>query len=462
MIRAVYFILFLSILFYSFLITGCSSPDTGQKDRAFIHGQITVDAELDTTANYSGIQLFIGSPDTLGELTDTVFYAETDRQGFFEGTAQFENRNMYSLFISRHDERLAYQDLVLADGDTIRVNAELPDFQETAELISRENDLYQKYERLENGINRVFQFVNAGLVTGDSLEIEIMKWSNLFWDFHREYDDSFAGERAAISSVALLEGWDHELMMERLRELVRSDSRFVPFASRIGLRYYARNVSLESALAFLDTLDTYHSSSEFSMDLQRNRIELLYDSARVEDARRLLRQFKQEYTEIPESRSWIDRFEYDLTSLAPGAEVPDFQVRTIEDERITKHSMLGSAYLLELTQLDNRLYQQQYDRGIAIYHIYKNYGIEFVTIPIRSSEVMVNAFFSERPRLWHVARPGSFDEEELRDQFNINVIPTRILVDSEGNVIRKYEGTEFNDIISGLRQILNSNTEDPL
>ncbi|MEX0994786.1 MAG: hypothetical protein WD599_04605, partial [Balneolaceae bacterium] len=333
--------------------------------------------------------------------------------------------------------------------------------QETAELTSRENDLFEKYERLENGVDRLFRFANAGMVTGDTLEIEIKKWSDLFWEFHQEYSDSFAGERAAVSSVALLEGWDHELMMERLRKAVRSDEGLIPFASRIGPRYYARNVNLESALSFLDTLDTYHSDKKIDMELDRNRIELLYDSARVDDARRLLESFKQVHSNEPDARRWIERFEYDLTSLAPGSEIPEFQIHTTEGKQITKSSLLDTAYLLELTQLNNLLYQQQYDRGIAIFHIYKNYGIEFITIPLGASDVMIEAFFEERPRLWHVARPGSFDEEEIREQFNINIIPTRILVDRNGNVIRKYEGTEFNDIINGLRQILNSNTEEP-
>ncbi|MEX0995226.1 MAG: hypothetical protein WD599_06815, partial [Balneolaceae bacterium] len=113
MMRTVYFIYFLLLLFFSFLVATCSSPESEQRLRAFIHGQITVDAELDTTANFTGIELFIGSPDSSGALSDTVFYSETNREGYYEGTAEFDRRNMFTLFISRHGERLAYYDLVL-------------------------------------------------------------------------------------------------------------------------------------------------------------------------------------------------------------------------------------------------------------------------------------------------------------------------------------------------------------
>lgn len=459
--RSLYLILFLAGLFCTFLMGACSSPDETPKSRAFLYGQISVDTELDTTDNYSGIQLFIGLPDSLGELTDTVFYAETDREGYYEDTAEFERSNLYSINVSRYGEHITSHNLVLAAGDTVRFDGVLPNLQETAEVTSRENDLYEKYERLDRGMNRLIQFVNAGMVTGDTLEIEMKKWSNLFWDFYDDNSDSFAGERAAVSSIALLDGWDQELMMERLREIVRQDSKFIPFGSRIGSRYYAHNASLDSALSFLDTLETYDAEQDVRQQLQINRIELLYDSARVDEAKKLLEKFKLEHSDDREARLWMDRFEYDLTSLAPGSEIPDFQIRNLDGELITKESMAGTAYLLELTRLDNRLYQQQYDRGIAIFHIYKNYGVEFITVPFRGSTVMVNAFFDERPLLWDVASPGSFDEEEFREKFNINIIPTRILVDRDGIVIRKYEGTEFNDVINGLRQILNSNTEEP-
>ncbi|MEX0890448.1 MAG: hypothetical protein WDZ33_02820, partial [Balneolaceae bacterium] len=111
---------------------------------------------------------------------------------------------------------------------------------------------------------------------------------------------------------------------------------------------------------------------------------------------------------------------------------------------------------------DNLLYQEQFDRNIAIHHIYKNYGIDFVTIPFGANNVMMEAFFEERARLWSFAEPGSFEPDKLIERFNINVVPTRILVDRHGNVVRKYEGTEYNDIIRGLQAVLRENqTEEP-
>ena len=41
------------------------------------------------------------------------------------------------------------------------------------------------------------------------------------------------------------------------------------------------------------------------------------------------------------------------------------------------------------------------------------------------------------------------------DKFNIQFYPTRILIDSEGNIVRKYIGEEFEGIIPGITEILN-------
>jgi len=106
------------------------------------------------------------------------------------------------------------------------------------------------------------------------------------------------------------------------------------------------------------------------------------------------------------------------------------------------------------------LYQQQFDRNIAIYHIYKNYGLEFLTVPFDATEVILNAFFDERARLWPFAQPGTFNTDDLREKFNLNTLPTRILVDKNGIIVRKYEGTEFNDIVRGLQIVLTDINEE--
>lgn len=444
------------------LLSACGKTDEPEPFlRSHIEGQITVDAQLDTTRDYSGIELKVVLPDTAGQLTDTLFYALTDSEGNYQGDVRIPRSDIYTMTVSRHGQNHGVVNLVLAEDDTVRFNAELPDFEETSVIESPENDLYRSYDRLNSGFDRVVQFANAGLISADTLDMEVRKWSELYWDFYESNKESFAGKESAASSIRLLEGWENELMMQRLNQVVNESNNHVPFAARIGTRHYANEYGLDSALVYIDSLKTRTGLDQrVNMELSRSRIKLLYDSARVEAARIDLVEFKEQFSNIREASIWIDRFEYDLTSLSQGSEMPDFELQTLEAETITKESMKGKAYILEFTRLDNFLYQQQFDRNIAIYHIYKNYDIEFITIPFGANEIVMNAFFEERALLWPFAEPGSFDANELIESFNINTIPTRILVDKAGMVVRKYEGTEYNDIIRGLQIVLNDNFEE--
>lgn len=443
------------------MLLGCSQ--VSEEDpylNAHITGQITVDAELDTTRDYSGIELKILLPDTSGQLSDTLFYAVTDVDGQYAGDVRFPKNNIYSLTVSRRSNTLGVVNLVLADRDTVQFNAELPDLDETAAIESVENDLYSTFERLQSGVNRVIQFANAGHVSEDTLAMELRKWSDMFWEFYEENTQSFAGQQSAATSVRLLEGWEDDLMMQRLRKIIENDQNLIPFASRIGTRYFADEYDLDHAVSFIDSLVVNSANDRIRMELKMDKIKLLYDSARVETARMELDHFKENYLDFREAYVWVDRFEYDLSSLAPGSELPGFELISLEGDTINRDNMIGTAYMLEFTRLDNFLYQQQFDRTIAIYHIYKNYGVDFITIPLEATNPMLNGFFEERARLWPVAQPGSFDPEALYEDFNLNTLPTRILVDRNGTVVRKYEGTEFNDIVRGLQIVLTDNTEE--
>lgn len=445
------------------LLSACGrADDSPQPYRAHLHGSILVDAGLDTLGDYSGFELIISSTSRQGLITDTLFHSVTGPDGSYEGEVRFFTPGLYTMLVSRRGEELAYSDLVLAQGDTIRFDAEFPDVERTATIHSRENDLFRSYLRLQTGINRIFRFAEAGHISADTLQMEVEKWSDLFWEFYEENPGTFAGRQSAAASIRLLEGWREDEMLERLNRAVRSDNSFVPLASQIGVWHYAGREGFEAAVAYIDTLLGREPGERIEMQLSMDRVKLYYDSARVDQARLELNRFRDLYGGNEIADDWIERFEFDLTKLAPGSELPDFRVTADDGTELSRSALRGRPYILEFTRLDNALYQEQFDRNIAIHHIYKNYGVDFVTIPFGASRVMMDAFFEERVRLWPFAAPESVDAEELVEQFNINVLPTRILVDRSGRVVRKYEGTEYNDIIHGLRTILNeTGVEEP-
>ncbi|MEX1212754.1 MAG: hypothetical protein WEA36_07910 [Balneolaceae bacterium] len=445
------------------LLSACGPSEEGELHSAQIYGQITVDEELDTLRDYSQFELLIQQRLAGGLQTDTVFFAETDGDGYYGGEAQFSNSGIYSLRVSRYGEELAWSDLVLAPEDTIEFSAEFPDVEQTATISSRENDLYRSYLRLQTGVNRLFRFAQAGYVSGDSLNQEIQKWSDLMWDFHLDHPNRFTGRQSGAASLRLLEGWNDSLMVTRLENAVERDPQFIPFASRIGVQFHARTEGLDRALTYLDSLRGKSPDEEFHRQLSMTRVKLLYDSSRVDQARQEFAEFKRTYAGREDTDAWVERIEDDLTRLAPGSDIPDFSIETVDGQTLSRELKMGSPYILEFTRFDNPLYQDQFERNVAIHHIYKNYGIDFITIPFGANEIVLNAFFEERTRLWPVAVPSSFEATDLVEQFNINVIPTRILVDRHGHVVRKYEGTEYADIIRGLRLVLDgTEPEEPV
>ena len=64
---------------------------------------------------------------------------------------------------------------------------------------------------------------------------------------------------------------------------------------------------------------------------------------------------------------------------------------------------------------------------------------------------MIISFFEQRGKDWPVVNPSSYNQNEIINKLNIRQIPTRFLVDAEGRIVRKYVGSEIDDVVSDLR-----------
>ena len=442
------FTVFLTALF----VVACSSePDQKQ---THIEGQITVDSEIDPYGDFSGIELLVAFQDREGELRDTLFHSVTDSLGNFSGTATIDERSIYPVVVSRGGNIVGVINMVLADSDSIEFNAELPDLPNTATVSSRENDAYEVYERLERSFNRVALFINAGRIGSDEVEDELQKWSDLYWSLYEDRHGTLAAENSASSSLSLLQGWNDELMMQRVDTLLTKDQYLPETARQLALQYHADSEGLDRALSFLDELEQLSTSDLESQRLKMQRIEILYDSARTEEATEHLNRFKADFADNEAAMEWADNITYDLDMLSPGQPFPDFELETTTGDVVSNESLKGSPFMIEITRFDNPLYQEQFERTIAIHQIYNSFGLEVVTVPVSTSQTALDAFFDERSRLWSVVQPGTFDAEEFLDLYNVNQLPTRFLINDNGEIIRRYIGTEYDDIVRGLQQIL--------
>lgn len=436
---------------------GCSSET--EPNTAHVSGSFTVSDSIDSSGDFSGIGFTIIKKDSANADADTLYHAVTDSNGSFSGMATFQEKRRYPLIISRNNRNLARGGVILAEDDSVFITGQLPNIRGTLNIASREHDAMDTYQRLGKNFSRVMQVARAGQLKGDTLREELQKWTNLYWDVYEEEKGTFASNFAAREAIKILESFDKPQMMNRIR-MVDDHDDLSDLGATFGKRYMAENKGLDSALVYLDSLAQITESENSSKHIARERIKLLYDSARVDKAQQQLTAFKEDYPQDSTS-NWVESMSYDINFLSPGDTIPEFEFSQ-NGKIISRDSLSGRPYILEVTRLSNPLYQEQFDRTVVIHSIYKNYGLEIVTLPLDDSQVTVDAFFEERVKPWPVADAQAFNREELLEKFNIRLIPTRFLVDENGQIIRKYVGSEFEDVIQGIQKIINKdNNEEP-
>jgi hypothetical protein len=375
------------------------------------------------------------------------------------GTATFPEKDLYPLLISRNNNTFGIANVVFAEGDTIQIDGQLPDIEQTIEIESNENEVLDVFRRVERNFARVAQFINAGAFSADSVRLEINKWSDIYWDVYEKYPQTFGAKLAGETSVSMLSGFNDSLMVARSQQLLQDYNEILPGTRTTLLEYYAETGGLERALSFIEELKQNVEDQENEIDLEMQRIELLYDSSQTVRATQVLDQFKETYAENEAAIQWAEDISYDLEFLAPGYPFPTVGFRLTNGDSLNTQDLVGSPYLLEITRFDNPLYQQQFSRTVAIHQIYRNFDLEIVTVPLATTDVTLEAFFEERNQVWKVVQPNSFDAEKLIERLNLNRLPTRFLVDSDGNIIRRYVAEEYDDIVRGLQQITTQTEE---
>lgn len=434
------------------VIANCSSDPKWKT--ALLDGTITVADSVDSSQDYSGIQVIITYQGLVDAEVDTLFNKKTDKAGKVKGRVEFPQKGVYPVFLMRYGNQVGVTQFILADKDTLTFSGELPGLNQTLEVDSREHRAMKTFNRIDRGFKRVSAFIAAGAVEDSLIYNEVYKWSQIFWEVTQKNNNTMAANLAASESVRLLSLIDESLMMNRIDEALQNEGRTF-IAANYGFPYVSKQYGIDRGISYLDSLEALTEDENVVLNLKQKKIEAYYDSSRVEEAKVSLEQFEKNYKQDVNAMEWAKSIGYDLAYLAPGYRVPDFDFITQEGDSVNAASLLGKPYILEITPVASQLYQNQYDRTVVIHQIYQNYGLEIFTIPLDRSEVTVNAFFEERVKYWSVASFNSFDIKKLIETFNVTDVPTRILVDQKGNIVRKYVATEFTDVIQGMNTIIN-------
>ncbi|MDZ7694451.1 MAG: hypothetical protein U5K69_25570 [Balneolaceae bacterium] len=224
-----------SSLFLTLLVvfSACTHQQS-QKPSAIVEGQITVADSIDASRDFSGIEIAIIQKDSANMGADTLFYRQTDSTGHFSGIATFPEDRFYTLRIDRNQRQLGQTSIILAEGDTVQITAELPGLQQTLEITSNEHEALDQYQRVSRNYQRIARYIQSGGMKGDSARAELNKWANLFWEVYTERKRNHRQPIvAAVDAIDIYGSVDGQEMMKKIRQ-VRDNDEFAGVAARYG------------------------------------------------------------------------------------------------------------------------------------------------------------------------------------------------------------------------------------
>jgi hypothetical protein len=224
------------------LFLGCSANEQGQPS-AHVSGIITVADSVDASRDFSGIEVSIIQKDSAQSAADTLFYDVTDSTGNFQGIASFPENRFYTLRIDRNQRQLGQQSIALANGDSVRIEAELPGLQQTLSINSNEHEALDQYRRINRNYQRIVNYIQRGILKGDSARTELQKFGNLYWEVYNKQNGTLASRMAAADAINIYGSLDGNEMMQKLRQIQDNDA-LVSIAAQYGKRYLAEQKGL--------------------------------------------------------------------------------------------------------------------------------------------------------------------------------------------------------------------------
>ena len=441
---------YLCILFMVICISCSRTPEMLE---THFSAQLTVADSIDNTGDFSGFEFLIYNRLNANDPIDTLFFGETDTTGLLKGVIPFQSPGAYPAQLNRNGHNLATFRFLLADKDTISLSAELPGLEQTLFIDSREQRAMKRYNRVDASFKRVNKFIQAGKIPADEIPAELKKFANLYWQVFEERKGTFASKLAFENVITLLQVVDQNQMMAKINSSFDEEYAF-GMAITLGKKFVADSRGFDHTITYLDSVQNLSSNKTIKAAFEQAIIKLHLDSLYINEAKQLLSKYKRRYEDKEEHSIWYENIYFELYELTPGEPAPDFEFITTEGDTVNNQSLLGNPFILEFTLMANKLYQQQYDESTVIYQLYNAKGLNYFTIPFDESVNTIIGFYEERDRFWALANPPSINYQTLIDDFNLEFYPTRILIDADGNMVRKYIGEEFEGIIPGITETL--------
>lgn len=421
--------------------------------RSYLEGRFTVDPEIDPTPDYRDFEVLVAAPDSAG--TDTLGFATTDSTGAFRMAIEAPDRGIYPFYVSRRGVTLYAGELAVAEGDSATVTAQFPVDNRLLRVRSAENAAWMAYRNSKAQYNNALvRMLQEGAYGDAEMRRNVNQAATILWSLRETFPGTIGADIAAAESVVMLDGWNDSLLVARAREITPANPSFVDVgraARRAQARLGGQAAALELVRAFQEKTD----DAEQKAGLQSEVVVAYSDSLQREEALDAARTLKQTYADTPWA-SWADRAIYEIEHLSPGMPAPGFELTAREGQPVRLDRLKDRYVVLEFYHPQEETYQRQLATRNALHDAVGRDTLAFVSISVLPDTLLNDAFAEGRifPGI-HVIAPEGLQSDVAR-AYNVNTVPTRVLVDREGRIVRKYVGNTLarlqEDLIALLRE----------
>lgn len=443
-----------SVFFFALFLFGMGCESEESTVQSYLEGTVTVSPNVDTSQNYSGFRVLVAHAQ--GRTIDTLGHTETDRQGNFQMTVTAPERGVYPLILwgRQGQERLGQIDYVVAPGDSGTMEAELP-LERPLRVRSPENSAFLAYRNtMTMHRETLVQRLKEGAHSSDALAQSIRQTSSILWSLRDSYPQTYASDLSAVESLSLLEGWDDSLVVARAQQIGPSNPQYVE-AAQIARRASARLYGQDSTLSLIDNFEARATSPQQRAGVQAIRVRAFVDSLQSEAALSAAQQLQAEHPDT-EWAEWADRAMYEAKNLLPGMDAPELEVQTMAGDSLRLSDLWGRPVVLEFYRPDSDQFTRQLSSRNALHEATRSDSVTFLSISVEPDTVLNRAFLNSHAFPGHHVIASDGTEDSLVRRYNVADVPTRFLINADGEIVDRYEGSAFLAFQEKLIELVDS------
>jgi peroxiredoxin len=408
---------------------------------------LAIRADADSLSDYSGFEVIIAS-NLRGDL-DTLAVSVTDAEGQFSMRVGAQDRGIYPLMISRGGQTLTIEEIVIADGDSVRVTAAFPLDGRAVRIVSKENAAWTAYKNTKAQYNNgVLQLVQSNPDYSEQDMVRLLgQTSSILWSLQQTYPGTFGSMVANAEAVVMMEGWDDALAVSRAAEISQTHPSKVEIVRAVR-RSVARLEGQRAAVAFVRSHIT-GEDPEKDAALLAEVVVAHMDSLQQAEAVQVARELQAAYPNTAWNE-WAGNAIYESQNLLPGMAAPAFSLIDINGDVIDPEAFADQYYMLEFFTPTHPLFQEELGLRQAILNTLDESVFEAISISVDPDSAYNEALLDGRNLQGRFVFEPDGQESAVAVAYNVNLIPTRILVDPAGRIVKKYVGASLEELNTDL------------